>query len=192
MQTCTELPEGYKELFSINLQKDKKLAVLVNGLAVVIAVPLVLAGNAAVPISALFSMEKGMGAYLLRFAALMLGLLAYMALHELVHGVFMRLFSGLKPRYGFTGLYAYAGSGAYFDKRRYIVVALAPVVIWGAALLLLCPALPREWFWVGYLIQVSNLSGAAGDLYVTCRFSRLPADILVQDSGIAMTVYGRR
>ena len=30
MQTQTTLPEGYTELFKLNLQKDKKLAILVN------------------------------------------------------------------------------------------------------------------------------------------------------------------
>ena len=40
-----------------------------------------------------------------------------------------------------------------------------------------------------YFIQITNISGGAGDLYVTFKFSRMPSDILVQDSGVGMTVY---
>ena len=192
MRSLPELPQGYGEIFSLHLQKDKKLALLVNGLALLIAVPLALLGLAVVPISALFDMEAGLGAYILRFAALLLGYILYIVLHELVHGICMKHYGDLKPRYGFTGLYAYAGSDAFFCKRDYIVIALAPVVVWGIVLQLLCMLASPAWFWVVWFIQIGNLSGAAGDLYVTARFSKLPADILVQDSGVGMTVYGRK
>ena len=190
MTTRPEVPEDYRELFSIDLQKDKKLMLLVNLLALAIAAVLFVAGLLAVPIFALFDLASGLGAYILRFAALVVGMIAYIFLHELVHGVFMRHFSGRKPHYGFTGMYAYAGSDACFDRRSYIVIALAPVVIWGLVLAVLAPLVPRSWFWVVYLIQVINLSGAAGDFYVTARFSRLPPDILVRDTGVNMTVFG--
>jgi hypothetical protein len=42
---------------------------------------------------------------------------------------------------------------------------------------------------VVYLIQMVNLSGAGGDIYVTFKFARLPRDILVRDTGVAMTVF---
>ena len=190
MTARPEVPEDYRELFSIDLQKDKKLMLLVNLLALAIAAVLFVAGLLAVPISALFDLESGLGAYILRFAALVVGMIVYIFLHELVHGVFMRHFSGQKPHYGFTGIYAYAGSDACFDRRSYLVIALAPVVIWGLVLAVLAPLVPRSWFWVVYLIQIINLSGAAGDFYVTARFSRLPPDILVRDTGVSMTVFG--
>ena len=42
-----------------------------------------------------------------------------------------------------------------------------------------------------YIIQIANISGAAGDYFVTFKFSRFPKDILVRDSGTAMRVYSR-
>lgn len=42
--------------------------------------------------------------------------LAYLVLHELVHGVLIWFFSGRMAHFGFSGLYAYAGSEAYFKK----------------------------------------------------------------------------
>ena len=58
-------------------------------------------------------------------------------------------------------------------------------------LAVVCAVVPPVWFWVPYFIQVANLSGAAGDLYVTARFRKLQDTILVNDTGVAMTVYDR-
>ena len=134
-------------------------------------------------------MSQGYGAYFLRFGVLMAAIVVYMVLHELVHGITMKMCGTKKIKYGFTGVYAFAGSNDYYDKRSYIVIALAPIVVWGVVLLVLNLLVPVQWFWIVYWVQVSNISGAAGDLYVTYRFSRLPQDILVQDYGVGMTVY---
>ncbi len=182
MKTQRNLPENYQTLFHIDLQKDKKLALLVNGLALAITLLMVMAGFAFHPIEAI----PGLGKTLL----LLVGIMVYLILHELVHGIFMRLFSGVRPHYGFTALYAYAGSDAYFNRTHYIIIALAPVVIWGVVLGVLCAVVGEGWFWFWYFLAIINLSGAAGDLYVTVRFSKLSPDILVQDTGVAMTVYG--
>ena len=96
-----------------------------------------------------------------------------------------------KIKYGFTGIYAYAGSDDCYDKSAYIFIALAPVVLWGVVLALINPFVNAEWFWVVYFIQMTNISGAAGDFFVTLKFSRMPKDILVKDSGIGMKVYSK-
>ncbi len=41
MRGTLTLPDGYAGLCSIDLQKDKRLALLINGLALLIALPLV-------------------------------------------------------------------------------------------------------------------------------------------------------
>lgn len=64
-------------------------------------------------------------------------------------------------------------------------------MLWGFVLLILNFLVPPSYFWVVYFIQIANISGAAGDLYVTWKFSRLPRDILVQDYGAGMKVYSR-
>lgn len=190
MKSCTVLPEGYAPLFSMDLQENKRLMLLVNIIGTAIAILAVVPALFFVPFSALFDMSAGLGAYALRFAALLVGMVLYVVLHELVHGIFMRAISGVSVRYGFTGMYAYAGSDAYFGKASYLLIAMAPVVIWGVVLAVACCFVPAEWFWVVYLIQVVNLSGAGGDIYVTFKFCRLPRDILVRDTGVAMTVFG--
>ncbi len=189
MNNRTTLPEGYRPILSLDLQKNKRQMIIVNIIGAVIAIVMLAVALPLVPISALFDMSSGLGAYALRFGILLVGMVLYIILHELVHGIFMKALSGVKPRYGFTVIYAYAGSDAYFNKKSYILIALAPVVIWGAVLGVLNALVPTSWFWVVYLIQMVNLSGAGGDIYVTFKFSRLPRDILVRDTGVAMTVF---
>ena len=191
MKAAAYLPEGYRQIYAVDLQKNKKIALFVNLLAIVIAVVLVVPVHCAVPISSMFSMEKGMGNYMLRFGALLVLTILYMILHELVHGIAMRICGTKKVKYGFTGMYAFAGSKDFYDKKAYIFIALAPVVLWGLVLAVINPFVPVEWFWVVYLIQIINLSGAAGDLFVTVKFSRLPSDILIQDYGVGMKVYSQ-
>ena len=192
MKAIQSLPNDYTQLFEVNLQKSKKLAIAINIFAVIIAIIMIVPAHFIVPISELFSFEQGIVAYIIRFAVLIVGSIAYIILHEAVHGITMKLFGARKIRYGFTGLYAYAGSNDdYFDKKRYIIIALAPVIIWGIVLGIIQFFVTDEWFWVVYWIQVSNISGAAGDLYVTAKFSKFPNDILVKDTGVEMTVYSK-
>jgi len=189
MRTVMELPAGCVPIDEIDLQKDKKLLLLVNGLALVILLAFGIPGHMLVPVSTIHDTADGVGMMLLRVGVMLVGVVAYIILHELVHGVFIKKYSGEPAFYGFTGTYAYAGSKAYFAKKDYFVIALAPVVFWGVVLAVLNPLVPRSWFWVVYFIQLTNLSGAAGDLYVVWRFSRLPQNVLIQDHSVSMVVY---
>ena len=189
MKSVEILPDGYKEAFTIDLQKNKKLALIVNGLAIVIGVALALLAHfLIVPIGKLFTIEPILD-YIMRFVVIMIGSVLYIVLHEAVHGIFMKRYCTAKVNYGFTGMYAFAGSEGYYCRRHYIIIALAPVVIWGIVLAILNVFTNDAWFWVVYIIQISNLSGAAGDLYVTYRMMKLSPDILVNDTGVRMTVY---
>lgn len=192
MNAIKNLPEGYIEIYSIDLQKDKKMAVIVNLIAVIIAAVMAVSMHFVVPIFSIFSMENGFQSYMLRFGTLLILIILYMVLHELVHGAAMKICGTKEVKYGFSGMYAFAGSKDFYDKKSYIFIALAPVVLWGIILAVVNPFVPDEWFWVVYLIQISNISGAAGDLLVTVKFSRLPSDVLIQDSGVGMTVFSKK
>ena len=190
MKATTTLPASYRKVCDIDLAKNKKLFLLVNGLCLLIAAILTVLGMLfGAPISAFFDVENGLKAFLPRAGALIGGFVLYVILHELVHGIFMRAYSGVRPHYGFKLAYAYAGSDAYFARTPYLVISLAPVVIWGGVLGVLSAVASPTWFWVFYFIEVMNLSGAAGDFYVTVFMLKMPADILVQDTGTAMSVY---
>lgn len=191
MKHCVQtLPTEYRETLKIDLQTDKKKALLVNGTAFAVFAVLVAVGDFLVPIRYFFSMEDGIGMYFLRFGVMMGGLVVYLVLHELTHAAAMRAYGAGKLRFGFTGLYAFAGSdGDYFDKVSYRVIALAPLVVWLVLLGLLLAVTPPAWFWVVWFIQANNIAGSAGDVYVTLRLLPLPKNLLVRDTGVNMTVY---
>lgn len=192
MKTITVLPKDYSEIFSLNLQKNKKTAVFIHLLSTALALLLAVPMHFHVSIFTLFTMEDGLLSYVIRFLVLLLSMIVYIFLHELVHGITMKYFGTQKVRYGFTGLYAFAGSEEYYGKKAYSIIALAPVVVFGILLGVLNFFVPTQWFWVIYLIQIINLSGAAGDLYVTAKFSKFPKDIYVKDTGVEMTVYAKQ
>ncbi len=189
MKAVQELPMDYKEIFSVNLQKDKKIATIINVGATLIAVLMVVPMHFYIPITTLFDFSQGIKDYFARFIVLMVSMVAYLILHEAVHGIAMKMCGTKKVKYGFTGMYAYAGSDDFYDKKSYIFIALAPVVLWGIVLAVINCFVSDNWFWIVYFIQIFNISGAAGDIYVTAKFSKMPGDILVKDCGVGMTVY---
>ncbi|MBQ4101376.1 MAG: DUF3267 domain-containing protein [Oscillospiraceae bacterium] len=191
MKAFETLPEGYQKIYSLHLQKEKKKALLVNLLALLIGVGMAVPMHFVVPITSLFDLSEGLGPYTIRFAALLGGMILYIFLHEAVHGITMKLCGTKKVKYGFTGLYAFAGSEDYYDKSSYLLIAMAPVAVFFVLFGVLNLLVSENWFWVIYLLQITNISGAAGDFYVTVKFAAFPSDILVQDSGVGMSVYSR-
>lgn len=181
------LPSGYEEIAVWDLLRNRKQFLAVNGLSLLIVVIMVIWGLFLHPVH--FSFADGAWLrFFCKAAVFLIAAVVYMALHEWVHGLLIRLFSGRPARYGVGFGYAYAASDAYFDRRHYLSIALAPVIIWGVVLCLLIGVCP-SWFWVLYGVQILNLSGAAGDYFVTVSMLRLPAGSLVRDSGTSMRVY---
>ena len=188
MKSYSTLPRGYLPYASIDLLHNKKQFWIVNGLSIALCVLMLI-----LPFLWGYSLfdfggDGSLSAFFLRMGAALVGLLAYIALHELTHGIVM-MACGARVHYGYKVAYAYAGSDAYFTRSAYIVIALAPVVLWGIVFAVLTACLPREWFPAVWLWQLVNISGATGDFYCTCRILRAPRDTLVQDTGTAMTFY---
>ncbi|MBO5270670.1 MAG: hypothetical protein J6B77_07785, partial [Clostridia bacterium] len=105
-----ELPQSYVLIADIDLQKNKKAFLIVNGMALLIIAIMVIPMLFIVPISTLFSFDYGLGRYALRFGVLLVAMILYIILHELTHAAVMRYYGAKKVQFGFTGLYAYAGS----------------------------------------------------------------------------------
>ncbi len=187
MKSVLNLPSGYQEIFKINMKEDRKVMLRISLLSLLLFVIPMVGAVFFAPLSALF--EGTFISILIKWVAIIVGMIVYIIIHELVHGIFMKIFSRTKVRYGFKGIYAYAGSSAYYSKRAYIIIALAPVVILGAILALMNCVVPISWFWVVYFIQCYNISGSAGDIYVSCKMGRMQRNILIHDIGDIMTVY---
>ena len=192
MKRISKLPFGYRKIYEIDMQKDKKMFWLIQLLGTLIMVVMAVPAHFYVPITSLFDTSVRSEIYVIRLGVLIISLILYLILHEAVHGIAMKMCGTKKVRYGFTGAYAFAASDDYYAKGPYLFIALAPVVLWGVVLAVITYLVPTEWFWVIYFIQICNISGAVGDLFVTFRFARFPKDILVRDYGVGMVVYGKK
>lgn len=186
MRSYEQLPAGYREILHIDLQKDKRLMMIVNLLSIPVFVVMIAVYGILVAVE---KIPLEITAF--QWGAVLVCMVVYVIAHEGIHAVFMRRYCTAKVKFGFTGMYAYAGSDGYYCRKHYIIIALAPVVLWGIVLTVLNIALPQACFFPVYMTQMMNLSGAAGDLYVSWRFHKLPEDILIRDSGVAMTVYSQ-
>jgi hypothetical protein len=190
MKSYVSLPEGYSELLSLDLQKDKKLSLLMNVSALLIAIVMMVGMHFLVPVWTVLDENNPLVASPVGFLIVWLvGIVLYVILHEGVHGIAMKICGTKKIKFGLTKDCAYAGSDDYYNRKAYIFIALAPVVLWGVVLAVVNVLVPVYWFWIIYLFQILNISGAVGDLYVTIRFSCLPPDILIRDYGVGMIVY---
>ena len=191
METVQQLPWEYDQIAVIDLQKNKKEALAVNILSSVIAIVMYLIRDRIEPFLIWLGKAAMEDRLIAGGIALIVCTVLYVILHEFTHGLAMKCFKGKEVRYGFTGMYAYAGSSRdYFPKGKYICIALAPVVIWGIIFAVLQALLP-QWSWVIWFLQIMNVGGAAGDLYVVYRVSGMPDTILVMDTGVNMTVYDK-
>jgi len=184
------LPDGYLEVRTIDFLKNKKTMILAQVAALVVSIVLIIIGNVVKPFS-LPNSGNFIVDILIIFAMLLL-IVIYVVAHELVHAFFMKAFSKGKVNFGFNVLYAFVGSEAYFSKKQYIVISLAPIILLGFILLFLNMLVPVEWFWMIYILQITNISGAVGDIYMTALLCWLPADILVKDEGVKMMIYSRK
>ncbi len=189
--SCKDLPQSYVLTKVVDLQNDRKTALWVNLGAFGITVVMVLAAVFFVPFSKFVSFSSPTAKDALRLFLLVPAIAVYVVTHELIHGLFFRRYGKEKPKYGFSGLYFYAGSPVFFDRRSYLISALAPVVIWFFILLVLDTILPEKYFWFFYILQIVNLSGAAGDFYIAYLARSMPADVLIRDWGYQMEFYLR-
>ena len=194
MRAVTELPQGYALYDRINLQKDKRAALKVNLAGAAVFVALFFLGHFAFyPFGSIVSGDSTVTSDLLKLVAVVGGYLAYIILHELTHAAVMKYYGAVKIRFGFTGLYAYAGSEVdYFGKIPYRVIAMAPFVVWTLLLTIPLFLVPVDWFWVFYFVQIGNFAGCVGDFYVTLRLWNAPADILIRDTGVEMFIYSKQ
>lgn len=118
------------------------------------------------------------------------GLISFIIIHELIHGLFIRIFSGKKANYKFSVFYASAGaSDRYFDKTAYIIIALSPVIIITTFLLLLFNFTPITLYNGILLVLALNISGAIGDFYISAIVLTQGKDLLIRDNGESMSFY---
>jgi len=166
MNTSTKtLPEGYDQSGEINLKKNRRLAIILNIVAIFVAVPsffLLLSFAALVRPG----MMNTSGTITAGVAAVVVGLVVMLlTIHELIHGFFFWVFTRSRPVFAIRLFYAYAGAPAwYIPTRQFVFVAVGPLVIIGAVGLLLMLLIPESWVLFIAFVVAFNTGGSMGDL----------------------------
>ena len=179
----TEVPAGYRLHSTLDLKENPRAAVTIQvGFAAAVAALIAVALLLDLPLDG--SWHPAVVAALTVAACLV-----YMVAHEAIHGVFLWWLTKVRPTFAVRLPYLVTGSPALISRRHAIVVALAPVVLWGLVLLSLVRDLPSELFLTVYVVLVINVASSAGDALQAYAFARLPADALVRDDGRVTQVF---
>jgi hypothetical protein len=186
------LPDGYQSVYVINLAKNKLLAVVLNLAAlVVVLLSFWLLGiftNWVRPelTKSLISIKFGLLDILFLLFLVVLNLIV----HELIHGVFFRLFTHSKPAFGLSLSYAFAAAPDwYIPKRQYWIIGLAPLILIGIAGLLIIAIGPPSWILPALVVTGFNTGGAVGDIWIIYRLLRTSSTSLVNDTGHTVSFY---
>jgi hypothetical protein len=123
------------------------------------------------------------------------GVLGVLVLHEVVHGVFFRIF-GAAPRFGVYRrggmLYAKA-PGFAFTRRQYLVILLGPLVgisLAASSGMGLLSGTPTVWFLA--LWAIVNASAANADVWMAAVILRYPPAVLVVDERDGLRILEKR
>ena len=187
------LPAGYVQSVEINLKKDKRLIILLNIGAFILFILIfyLLSGFTALvrPDITNFSGNITIATMLSLLGLVVLVLI----LHEIIHGLFFWIFSHGMPVFALRPLYAYAGAPTwFFPKRQYAITALGPLVIIGAAGLLLLLLAPLSWTLMIVFLVALNTGGAIGDLFVFIRLLKCSPASFANDTGEVVTFFERQ
>jgi hypothetical protein len=194
-QSTRFLPDNYRPTQEINLLKDTRLAIWLNGIAIVLLIP-VIAGlvlfvrkfhpeNSVNGLRIIFSLQSIL--YGLAFVA---AILITLIIHEAIHGFFFRIFTRSRPVFAIRYAYAYAAApGWYIPSQAYAVVGLSPLVLIDIIGLLLLGSCPPGWILIWSCVIAINTTGAVGDLYIIGNLLRHSTHCLVMDSGDAVQYY---
>ena len=189
-----ELPASYKQVYRLNA-KDAKTGIIINVIAFVVWVFVMILAVAARWICPPDSFFVDYDNFIITSVVFIAVLLAYMILHELVHGIAYKGYTGEKLTFGISWSCAFCGVPNIYTYRKTALVAVAaPLVVFA---LILIPATVILYFIdpIYYLLSAClfglHLGGCSGDIYVMYIFLFKIKDkkALMKDTGPDMTVY---
>ena len=184
-----ELPDGYVVDKVIDAKEDTKIKVIftvgsfvIMGLVFSLFLPYLIKN---------FSLADDN--LLIVYLLLMVGMVIYIVLHELTHGLFYKIFTKEKLTYGFTLTVAYCGvPNLYLKKIPALIAALAPFVVYSIIFGIGLIFIQDYWYFAALALLFSiHISGCIGDLYVSILllFKYKGQDVLVNDTGPKQTFY---
>lgn len=196
--TTRTLPESYRQVYHLSIE-DTDLLLKLNlyslPLAIVFVVLMLLWSQFAQQLRGAYVVSDELPGLVLWLAVILV-----LPLHELMHGLAMRI-TGEKPRYGakFTRLgpvpvpyvlYATA-DGVYFPRDTFIFIALLPILAITLLGMLLVVLLPDYMTLYIAIAVVINGSGAIGDVWMTLAALRHPPSALVLDEEDSIRIFAQ-
>ncbi len=187
-----ELPTAYQQVYHISAT-DKKVGIIMNIVALVVAAVVVFLAYLPLWGENFFVLLLGAG----RFGPIIwfLALLAYIVLHELVHGVAYKAMTGEKLTFGMEWSCAFCGVPHVYTYRKTALVALvSPLIIFSVVFLGLS-LFAFRWFPQYYMYCVllfgAHLGGCCGDIYMThlLLFKYKSPKLLMRDTGPEQFLY---
>lgn len=185
------LPDGYAPVFTVDA-KDKKTGLLLTIGSFVLSIALI------VPVLTHFDRRAVMEAplrFLLADGVFLVSIVAYMILHELVHGVVYKLLTHEKLTFGLTLTVAYCGVPQIYVSRAVALAALVmPFAVFTALLLPLTVVFyltaPLAFLVAGLLFAI-HIGGCIGDLFdmILLLFRFRDKRLLMRDTGPLQTFY---
>lgn len=183
-------PKGFNDKETIDLKADKKLWLRVNGAALAAAAVLVLLGCLYEPVTRFFS-AAGAWRMLLRFILMLIGMGVYFFLNEYIRRFMIEKITGKKVLTVREKPCVFTIPARCLTVKEYLKVSFAPAAALGALLLLLTLILPEKMFWQVYIIQVINLAGAAGDIYIAYKILKTKKEVRIEENGIAIIIWSK-
>jgi hypothetical protein len=178
-----QLPQNYHFKMKMDLKNDKKINIAIQGVFLFLVAVMI---GLAVWLNFPTKNNWSTGVTVLVTVAMCA---VYMIMHELIHGIFLKFLSGVKPKYFVRFPFLCTGSEAYFNKQSFSIIALAPVIILGILLIAMLTLLPTEYFLSLYIVTGLNFAGAAGDYFQVFAIQKLSPTVLIQDNGKETKVF---
>jgi len=188
------LPDGYIAAYSINA-KSKKIGLIFNLIAIMIM--------AVTLISALLPFITGNKEYvfnatdaLIAYPVFLLSMLAYIVLHELLHGLGYKITTHERLTFGISWSCAFCGVPKIYVYRKTAMIALIlPLLTFTLILLPLSVLLffyaSSVVYTLSVLLFAIHLGGCVGDIYVLLllSFKYRSKFTLINDTGPMQTIY---
>ncbi|WP_239256242.1 DUF3267 domain-containing protein [Listeria ilorinensis] len=123
---------------------------------------------------------------------ILLGLVLLVALflfHEVVHGLFFKLFSPrAKIQFGYTKGMLYAGApGTRYTRFPFFIIAIMPFIV--VSLLLWCFFQLGMNYWAVLFIFACHTSGCIGDFYYVYLLMKAPKGTKIEDTNYGIALY---
>lgn len=187
-----ELPQNYKAVKVIDAKEDKKVVIIFNivallVMAISVAIAWILVGD-------VFGDMANLGyANLIRVAVFLVVMIAYVILHELVHGAMYKALTKQKLTFGLTLSVAFCGvPNIYVYRRTALLAVLAPFAVFLPVFTVLPIVLttPVDKILASFMWGM-HVGGCVGDLYVAglLLFKYRDKTVLMNDTGPKQTFY---